>query len=156
MVATPRLGLALLSAGQAQKELFHNEALHKLDMLVAAAVAEPPRASPPTSPVAGDCYILAGDPTGAWQGHPYCVASYTSGGWRFVEPVEGMAIYVRSEDGWAIFRGGSWEIGRLSGASLVVEGKQVVGARMPAIESPAGGTIVDGEARQAIELILAT
>ena len=58
MSSTPRLESPLLSPGQAQKEFFHNEALQTLDTLVAAAVEEPPRASPPASPALGVCYII--------------------------------------------------------------------------------------------------
>ena len=38
MEFTPRLSLPTLIPGQAQKELFHNEALQVLDFLVAGAV----------------------------------------------------------------------------------------------------------------------
>ncbi len=38
MSATPRLSLPFIVPGQAQKELFHNEALQLLDVLVAGAV----------------------------------------------------------------------------------------------------------------------
>ena len=63
MSATPRLTLPFLSPGQAQKEFFHNEALQVLDILIAAAVEEGPRDDPPSSPSAGDCYIVGEDPT---------------------------------------------------------------------------------------------
>ena len=36
MSGTPRLDLPFLSAGQAQKEFTHNEALQTLDLIVAA------------------------------------------------------------------------------------------------------------------------
>ena len=47
MAGTPRLSLPFLSVGQAQKEFTHNEALQTLDVLVAGAIEEPPRATPP-------------------------------------------------------------------------------------------------------------
>ena len=50
MNSTDRLSLPLLIAGQAQKELFHNEALQTLDTLVAAAVEDAPANDPPQSP----------------------------------------------------------------------------------------------------------
>jgi hypothetical protein len=40
------------------------------------------------------------------------------------------------------------------GASLVIGGQQVVGDRVAAVESPAGGTVVDAEARSTINAIL--
>lgn len=155
MSGTPRLNLPFLSAGQAQKEFIHNEALQTLDMIVAAAVEEPPRTTPPTSPVIGASYIVAASPTGAWAGKAYFVAAYTSGGWRFVAPFEGLSAYVKSTAVWAIYRAGGWELGIVRGNSLVVGGQQVVGVRGAAIASPTGGTIIDGPGRAAIDQILA-
>ena len=83
MSGTPRLALPFLSAGQAQKEFFHNEALQTLDMLVAAAVEEAPRAAPPATPAVGATYIVADSPTGEWAGKPLNLAAYTIGGWGF-------------------------------------------------------------------------
>jgi hypothetical protein len=156
MSSTPRLGIPFLSPGQAQKEFFHNEALQTLDVLVAAAVEEPPRASPPASPVLGACYIVASSPTDAWAGNAQCIAAFTSGGWRFLGPLEGVVAYVRSMGTWATYRAGAWEIGQLRGASLILDGLQVVGSRAVAIASPSGGTTVDAEARATIDQILTT
>lgn len=136
MGVTPRLNLPFLTAGQAQKELTHNEALQTLDAIVAAAVEEPPRTAPPSSPPIGASYIVAASPTGAWAGKAHHVAAYTSGGWRFVAPVEGMSAYVRSSGIWATYRSGAWEQGVVRGTSVLVAGQQVVGSRAAAIASP--------------------
>jgi len=154
MSATPRLTLPFLSPGQAQKEFFHNEALQVLDILVAAAVEEGPRDDPPSSPSAGDCYIVGEDPTGLWAGKPHYLAAYTSGGWRFVAPFDGICAYVKGIDEHAIYRSGAWEFGVLRGSSILIGGQQVVGARVAAIASPAGGTTIDSEARAAIAAAL--
>jgi len=129
-------------------------ALQTLDILVAPAVEQPPQTSPPPSPLPGACYLVAASPTGAWAGKPQCVAAYTSGGWRFITPVEGMTAYVRTLSAWAAYRAGSWEIGSVRGSSLILGGEQVVGSRAAAIASPAGGTTVDTQARSAIDQIL--
>ena len=155
MSSTPRLALPFLSAGQAQKEFFHNEALQTLDMLVAGAVEEPPRAAPPASPAVGAAYIVAASPTGAWGGKALNLAAYTTGGWRFVAPVEGMVAYVKSSGVWAAHRGGAWEVGSVRGSSVIVGGLQVVGGRAAAIADPSGGTMVDSQARAALGQILA-
>jgi hypothetical protein len=155
MSATPRLRLPLLAAGQAQKELFHNEALQLLDAVVAAAVEEPPMAVPPAAPASGSCYLIASDPSGAWSGHAHALASYSAAGWRFVAPVEGMTVYVGSNGLAATYRNGGWEIGLLSAAAIQVGGLQVVGPRAAAIPGPVGGSSVDVQCREAIELILA-
>jgi hypothetical protein len=154
MNATPRLSLPLLSAGQAQKEIFHNEALQALDTLVEGTVEEPPAPAPPASPAPGACYIVGESPTDAWAGIPQCVAAWTSGGWRFIQPFEGMAFYVRSAGSWAVYRGATWEIGMLRGDALIIGGQQVVGPRAAAIASASGGAAIDAEARAVLDQIL--
>jgi hypothetical protein len=154
MSATARLGLPMLAPGQAQKELSHNEALQMLDFAVAAAVEEPPRASPPSAAAIGSCYIVAASPTGTWAGKAHHLAAYTSGGWRFLAPIEGLSAYIRSTSLPALFRSGGWEIGVLRGSSVLVAGQQVVGARQPSVPTPAGGATIDTEARSAIGQIL--
>ena len=154
MSATPRLSLPFLSAGQAQKEFTHNEALQTLDFIAAAAVEEDPRADPPASPTIGSCYIVGPSPTGAWAGKSQFVAGYSAGGWRFIAPIEGMSAYVRTSGTWANYRSGAWEIGTSRGSSVVIGGEQVVGGRNAPISSPVGGTVIDGEARTAIDGIL--
>lgn len=125
-----------------------------LDVLVAAAVEGSPLATPPGSPAIGNCYIVAGSPTGAWAGHAQQLAAYTSGGWRFIAPFDGMAAYVRSSGTTAVYDDGAWEIGNLSGSQVTVGGVKVVGARDAAIAAPAGGATVDTQARGTIGEIL--
>jgi hypothetical protein len=154
MTATPRLALPFLSAGQAQKEFFHNEALQTLDIVVAAAVEDGPLNTPPAAPAVGACYIVGSTPTDAWVGNSLALAAYSSGGWRFVAPAEGMTVYLKGSAVSASFRAGAWEIGILRGSSVIIGGDQVVGSRAGAIASPAGGTIIDSEARAAVDSIL--
>ena len=156
MSATARFAIPLLAAGQAQKELYHNEAVQTLETLVSPAVEEGPRVSPPAAPVIGACYILAASPTGAWAGKPLNLAAYTSGGWRFVSPIEGLTAFVRSSSVWATFRSGAWELGVLRGSNVTIAGQQVVGGRAAAIPAPSGGGVVDVEARASIGQILTT
>ena len=155
MTTTPRLAMPLLAPGQAQKELFHNEALQLLDFAVAATVQEPPLSTPPAAPLLGSCYIVGPGAVGAWSGHDAAIAGYGSGGWRFLEPPEGMSVHVRSRGTTALFSGGTWTIGTIAGERLVIDGNQVVSARGVAIATPSGGSTVDGEARAAIGDILA-
>ena len=155
MESTQRLRLPLLSAGQAQKELYHNEALQLIDVVLAGAVEEVLQATPPTTPGAGECFIVGPQPTGEWAGYAGHLAAFTGGGWRFVAPVEGMTLHVRAEQAAATYSGGSWEIGILRGKAVHVGDQQVVGARQAAIAAPAGGAQVDSEARLAISAILA-
>jgi Protein of unknown function (DUF2793) len=125
-------------------------------VLVSGAVEEPPRTTPPSSPALGACYIVAEAATDDWTGKSQSLAAWTSGGWRFIEPVDGMSVYEAASGASAVFRNGAWEVGTLRGSALLLEGQQVVGPRAAAIESPTGGSVVDSEARAALDAILDT
>lgn len=116
---------------------------------------EPPRDTPPASPLVGACFIVGSAPTDDWTSFAGHLAAYTAGGWRFSAPVEGMAAHILSTQTTAAYRNGAWEIGVIRADSLVVAGEQVVGPRGAAIPDPAGGATLDAEARSAIGAILA-
>ena len=139
MDLTERLNMPLLTAGQAQKEITHNEALLIADLLLCGAVEEPPRNAPPASPTPGQAYIIGTSPTGAWAGKPRHVAGYTAGGWRLIAPADGMTLLVKSTGTFAIYRAGAWEVGSQAAAAIV---------------NPSGGATVDAEARTAIAAML--
>ena len=142
-------------AGQAQKELAHNEALQILDCVAAASVEEPPRNDPPASAEEGVTYIIGSAPTGVWSGKAGQLANMSAGGWRYIVPTEGLFALVKANELRAEYRSGAWAIGTVAAARIEVGGVQVVGARGAAIASPGGGSTVDAEARNAIGLILA-
>src|SRR5262245_36298528 len=96
MDQTARFGLAKLAPGQMQKELYHNEALHLIDMLLSPVVEGPPLVAPPVNPAVGACYLVETGAIGAWSGHDGALACFTDGGWRFVLPVEEMNVLERS------------------------------------------------------------
>ena len=75
-----RLGLPLLAPGQAQKELWHNEALALLDIAVQAVVEEVGRDAPPGAPQPGQCWIVGAAPTGDWTGHARMAPGERAGG----------------------------------------------------------------------------
>jgi hypothetical protein len=131
---TARFALPLLVQAQAQKEITHNEALVLIDALLQASVEDGPLAAPPTAPEAGQCWIVGAPASGAWAGREAALAVWTAGGWRFAEPRPGMRV-VRSRDGaWLRFAEGAW-------------------AEPGMIAAPAGGSMVDSEARTAIEAL---
>lgn len=151
---TDRFALPLLAAGQAQKEMYHNEALARLDLLIQATAEAVGTDTPPDQPVPGQCWIVGDSPSGDWLGHAGEIAGWTAGGWRFAAPREGMSLWSAEGGGFAIFRSGSWHIGEAHGR-LFVEGQQVVGPREAAVAEPVGGTVVDAQARAAISAVLA-
>jgi len=151
-----RLGLPMLAAGQAQKEITHNEALTLLDIALCAAVDGTGTNVPPANPAEGATWIVGDAPTGAWAGHADALAGWTAGGWRFVPAAEGTTAWVKARGVEARFRNGAWTIGQVTAASLVVDGLPVVGARRPSIAAPVGGATADDEARRAVAAILET
>jgi hypothetical protein len=140
--------------GQAQKELFHNEALQMLDIAVAAAVEELPLNDPPAQPGAGSSYLVGDSPTGEWSQYPGHIAGYGEAGWRFIAPRNGLTVFVRASQTFAIYNSASWEAGIVRASSLVIEGQQVLGPRLPGIADPTGGTTIDAEVRSAVDQIL--
>ncbi|PKP96983.1 MAG: hypothetical protein CVT74_15460 [Alphaproteobacteria bacterium HGW-Alphaproteobacteria-13] len=132
---TPRLALPLLAPAQAQKEMYHNEALTLIDALVQLCVESGPAATPPSTPVEGQCWIVAGGATGAWSGQGGAIALWTGGGWRFAAPRGGMRA-VRLSDGAILrFDGGVW-------------------AGPATVAAPSGGTVIDTQARTAIAALI--
>ena len=150
-----RLALPFLAAGQAQKEVWHNEALILLDSLVQTVVKAVAPASVPTTPMFGECLIVGPTPSGAWAGKAQQIACWTSGGWRFVIPLEGMACWNIAGGVTVRFSGGAWAIGIVTANELRIGSNKVVGARLPAISDPTGGATPDTESRIAVGAILA-
>jgi hypothetical protein len=151
--SSPRFALPFILPGQAQKEHFHNEALLRIDTLLCAAVqgAEP---EPPAAPSPGAAWIVTSPAAGAWSGRENQVAVWSSGGWRFIAPTDGLAVWNKAggvEWRWAE---GGWAAGALNGSALFIGGQQVVGERAQAVPSPSGGTIIDAEARAAVDQII--
>lgn len=155
MDATIRLGLPLLAAGQAQKEITHNEALTRLDIAVQASVVAVGLAVPPTSPAVGDAWVVGAAAGGAWAGQADAIAAWTAAGWRFVAPREGMTVWSAADRGDVRFSNGAWASGDLRGGRVLIDNVKVVGARGIAIAAPTGGTVVDREARAGIAAVLA-
>ncbi|MBA2920052.1 DUF2793 domain-containing protein [Sphingomonas sp. MAH-20] len=149
-----RLALPFIAAGQAQKELTHNEALALIDAGLAAAAESAGSDEPPAAAAAGQCWVVGAAPTGLWTGHADELACWTDGGWRFLPAVEGMRVWLKDQRLWAAREAGGWAIGSVRGARLIVDGVQVVGARGAAVAPPTGGGVIDAEARSAIASIL--
>lgn len=152
---TARLALPFIAPGQAQKELFHNEALARIDAALQASVVAAGLDTPPDAPAPGQCWIVGTAPTGAWSGQADALAAWTDGGWRFVAPFAGMTVWLASDSLAMIHDGSVWTTGILRAAAIMIGGVQVVGARQAALASPSGGAIVDNEARTAVSGVIA-
>lgn len=86
-------------------------------------------------PVAGQSWLVGPGATDDWLGHDDQIAGWTGNGWLFIAPLALMRIYVESIDSFAVYRG-SWQL-------------------MEGVASPVAGTVIDEEARMAIDSILA-
>jgi hypothetical protein len=130
---TPALSLPLLFAGQTQKEFFINEALSLLDALHARAVTAS-QPAPPASPTEGACYRVTSQATGTWAGKDDRLAILVAGDWHFIAPVEGMLVFDRAAASFIIYRS-DWQ-------------------PASAVATPAGGSVIDFEARAALAALI--
>lgn len=131
-----RYALPLLVTAQAQKEITHNEALVLIDALLHPVVQE--RVSTP--PVledddTGKCWLVATSASGIWGGHDDEIACWIGGSWRYLSLPFGACVFdISSNSEW-----------RQTPAGWLLA---------PEIADPSGGTVVDSQAREVIELLL--
>ncbi|MBV7265790.1 DUF2793 domain-containing protein [Erythrobacter sp. WH131] len=85
---------------------------------------------PPAEPIDGQCFLITASPDGEWAGKADRIAIWISGGWHYVVPFDGMAIFDRSANS-SVFYNSNWAY-----------------ALLPAL--PFGGNTIDAEAREAI------
>jgi hypothetical protein len=111
MTDTPRLGLPVIEAAQAQKHVTHNEALALLDTLVQLAVESRTLTAPPASPADGNCYIPAAGASGDWSGWDGTLAVYSGGGWIRIVPKSGIKAWVRNERLTVTYEDNVWRDG---------------------------------------------
>lgn len=134
--ASVRLGLPLMAAGQAQKEVTHNEALMLIDSLIAPVSEAPPQNEPPVSPNAGQCWLVGGAPTGEWTGQAHRLAAWSQSGWRFADlPVGAHVRLATNGQSWVRIPAG-WQ-------------------SPPTVTLGNSGNVVDNECRAATSAILA-
>lgn len=130
-----RFDLPLLVAGQAQKEVTHNEALTFIDLALCPVVEAVGLNTVPPAPASGQAWIVGTAPTGTWLGSANALAGWTAGGWRFVQMPVGASVTVRSN-------GLKWRRNSLAWVAS------------SAIALPTGGAIVDAECRAALSVVI--
>lgn len=121
-------------AGQSQKEVTVNEALLLADLLLHPAV-EGMADTPPSAPASGQCWIVGPAPAGAFSGKSGQVAAWSEGGWRFITPFPGLRVHDKASGAQRFFNG-AWQ-----------------GVVAPA--APAGGAVIDVQARAAVASLVA-
>jgi len=132
---TSRFSIPLLAAGQAHKELFHNEALTLIDFLFHPVVEGIENDPQSLAPLEGQSWLIGPAPLGDWAGLQNNLAGWSGGGWRYIVPIESMQVIVANETRFSVFSGGNWQ-------------------SVDNIVAPTGGQTVDQEARGVIDSIL--
>ena len=107
-MTTARWALPEISAGQAQKEVTHNTALHMLACVVGAPIITRTSTAPPGSPVDGGLYYVPTSPTGAWSGQSGKLALYFASAWTFITPATGAVLYSTEDKQPMRWTGSAW------------------------------------------------
>lgn len=68
-------------------------------------------AAPPGSPAAGDTYIVAASPTGAWAGQAGKVTVWSGASWVFGIPRIGWVAYIEDEEVLSAYKATGWSAG---------------------------------------------
>ncbi|WP_156254359.1 DUF2793 domain-containing protein [Sandarakinorhabdus oryzae] len=153
MPETARLILPLIAAGQAQKDVTHNEAIMALERLVALAVASRTLAEPPSSPPSGQCHIVPAAGVAAWGQPAGTLMHWQGNGWLAQPPIEGQIALVADEALVLVYRAGWQSLWPVAGLSIA--GRSVLAATPASVAAPLGGSTVDSEARTAIAALIA-
>ena len=105
-MATPKIGLQILTESQEDKELTVNANSYRLDAIVNGVLAQ--QTTPPGSPASGDAYIVSATATGAWAGQENKIAFFYNGGWSFITPAAGLSVLVLGNTANAYYTGSAW------------------------------------------------
>ncbi len=149
--ACPMPPRASRAPGQVQRELFHNEAVVRGDVLFQPCVATISVDDSPSC--AREYWTVRDQPIGARAVQPRSPAVWTDVGW-LIAPSLGMIVWSAVNGPFGRFDGSGWSCGDAVAWRLIV-GVLVVGVQQLPIRHPSGGVIIDGAARAAISTILA-
>jgi hypothetical protein len=140
MPQTPRLALPLIAAGQAQKDVTHNEALLALDRLVALVVVSDSEPAPPAAPAEGSVWIVPAAGAAAWGETAGTLMFRQDAAWIAVPPRDGQTAFVAS-NGQLLVHASGWQMVRSIGPAIPVA-------------LPNGGSVIDSEARTALAALV--
>ena len=128
-MTTPRLGAPELVTSQTDKEETVNEQIRYIESGAGHFIfKDRDLATPPGSPADGDCYLVAGSPTGAWAGHTGDIAFRLNTVWVFIEAIEGFTAWVNDENVFIGYDGAAWNtLSAPSGTYLPLTGGTLSG-----------------------------
>ncbi len=129
---TTNFALPLLFSGQSQKEFFVNEALSLIDATLARTVTAS-QSAPPPAPAEGEIFRVTSG-TAEWTDESDKLAAWIGGSWHFISPTNGALIFDQGAGVFLQFLNGWVSPNTLS--------------------SPQGGSVIDVEARNAIDEII--
>lgn len=135
---SPRFGLPLLFAGQAQKELFVNEAHALVDAMLHCTI-EGETSAPPSSPADGEAWLVGSEPSGDWSGRAGAIAARQAGQWLFIAPRAGFRVWDRStrqerfyDEGWQSIM---LPLEPIGGSTVDVEARAAIGDLISALRA---------------------
>ena len=112
---TTRIKLPYIIQSQSQKEVTHNASLEIIDTLLHPMAIDIGINTPPESAKNqdsktqdGNRYIVGSTPRGAWENYPNSLAYSENGSWKFIEPFEGLMVWVRDKKQHYIYDGLRW------------------------------------------------
>jgi hypothetical protein len=108
MTETTNLKLPFVAPAQAQKHVTVNEAFARLDASVQMSVESRMLTEPPLVVTEGEAYLVAPGAEGDWAGQDGRIASFSNGGWIFMDPRGGWQVWVADETSRLTFNGASW------------------------------------------------
>lgn len=117
-MTTEILGLDELAPSQGSPDVTHNNALRQLEGRL-VRVLDKDLTVAPSSPTAGNSYIVASGATGTWSGKDKKIAHFWGGSWKYYTPIHGNSLVVTDEDRRYFFDGADWII---EAAGVLVDG----------------------------------
>lgn len=149
-----RYGLPFVQSGQAQKEVIHNAAIAPLDALLCLVVESRTLLVPPAVSSTGGAWIVGPGASGAWSGQSGKIAILDASGWSYVVPPGGALAFIRAEGVIAFRLSGVWQGDAWPAKGLSVGGRTMLAATPIAHTPPAGGTVIDAEARAGLAAVV--
>ena len=151
MPTTAKLGMTLMASSALQKEVIFNEAIIILDALANPTALSITTTAPPGSPTSGDTYIIPVGATGAWAGRDNQIAIFFNG-WRYVQPIEGVFVWVDDESDTFRFDGDDWIVN-----TLVITGlSSIPDVDIPAPDLVTGAVLTYDAVSETYGLVLPT
>ena len=105
---TPRLGIPLMHAGQAQKHITHNAALLEVERHLHPSVHRSDLGSPPADAESGESFVVAALAEGEWESRAGEVATRSGESWSYAAPEPGWTLWDLALGAHIVFDGTTW------------------------------------------------